>query len=203
MTSLRLCYLLTSCEKPLSFLLKSRVRKWVADCSLLLKRWSPTEFCKHHFYLLSSFVIKFKLSPSFQSPWIRFCLADFLVLALILTWSRKNATYWAWLLWMSPCRFLCYFTVPGAGFHAGCGRNYVGCTEMWGELQTSRKAADKLGHPLPVSDMAPSLVLLLFWYQIQWVSCHTVFPVENILQRIGFEILLKESLCHGSGVEAR
>lgn len=110
------------CEKPLWFLLKSRARKWVADCFLLLKRWSPMQFWKHHFCLLPSFVINSKLIPSFQSPWIRFCLADLLVVALFLTWSSKNATYWVWFLSMRPCT-VCYFTIPGAGFHAGYGRN--------------------------------------------------------------------------------
>lgn len=65
-------------------------------------------------------------------------------------------------------RVLCYFTIPGAGFHAGCGRNYlidwVYRDVRWVTNQQKKHLKDNLGDLLPVSEMACTLVLLLFWY---------------------------------------
>lgn len=93
-------------------------------------------------------------------------------------------------------RVLCYSTIPGAGFHAGCGRN---CLPGWvyGDVrwvtnqQKSCRQVKVISACLwngPHSGVAAVLVFL--WYQIQWVAYHTVFPIKTILQKIGLEILL-------------
>lgn len=55
--------------------------------------------------------------------------------------------YWVQFLWMSPCTVSWGQTPMGQGLPAGLG---VG--QMGGGLQPTRKAAAKVGNPLPVSE---------------------------------------------------